>query len=126
MPAYASTVGDFNLALADGGDPQEGVDCTWTDDNTQGGVLAILSEAPMVIANADGVEVAKDQIVVDPGLGESAAVALSGIVIEYPDDNRSCGIEIASGDCAIILADDSENEVSRGGALRCWSMPAHR
>lgn len=113
VPAYASTVGDFDLVLADGGDPQEGVDYTWTDDNTQGGVLAILSEAPMVIANADGVEVAKDQIVVDPGFGGSASIVLDGIAIEYPNNNRSCGIEIASGDCVIRLADDSENEVSR-------------
>lgn len=104
MPAYASTVGDFDLVLADGGDPQEGVDYTWTDDNTQGGVLSIISEKSMVVANADGVEATKDHIVIDPGSGGgNASVTLNGIVIEYP--NNSCGIEIASGDCVIRLAD---------------------
>lgn len=60
-PVYASTVGDFDLVFADGEDPQEWVDYTWTDDNTRGGVLAIISEKPMVVANVDGAETAKDQ-----------------------------------------------------------------
>lgn len=79
------------------------------------GVLTVTANADVTVSMASGIQKTRNRIVMNPGLGESAAVALSGIVIEYPDDNRSCGIEIASGDCAIILAADSENEVSRGG-----------
>lgn len=99
--------------FADGGDLQEGVDYTWTDDNTRGGVLTIISEKPMVIANVDGAEITKDHIVIDPGSEGSISVTLDGIAIEYSGD---CGIEIALGDRTILLAGGSENKVSCGGA----------
>ena len=40
-PAYAITVGDFNVTLSDGSDPEEGVDYTWSDNDSQGATLSL-------------------------------------------------------------------------------------
>lgn len=119
-PALASTVGDFKVTLRDGGDPEEGVDYTWSDNDSQGATLTIISENPMIIENTRPGEATNDHIVVNPGEGKTAHLVLNGVDIET--NSVSTGFPffemisvnpflVSSGGLELTLAKGSSNSL---------------
>ena len=119
-PAYAITVGDFNVTLSDGSDPEEGVDYTWSDNDSQGATLTIASENPMIISNIDKSNSTKDHIVINPGDGKTAHITFDGVKIKtssvysgFPsfDETSVNPFLVSSGALELTLAEGSDNSL---------------
>lgn len=119
-PAYAITVGDFNVTLSDGSDPEEGVDYTWSDNDSQGATLTIASENPMIISNIDKSNSTKDHIVINPGDGKTAHITFDGVKIwtesefsGWPFNNETSvnPFLVSSGALELTLAEGSDNSL---------------
>lgn len=119
-PAYAITVGDFNVTLSDGSDPEEGVDYTWSDNDSQGATLTIASENPMIISNINKSNSTKDHIVINPGDGKTAHITFDGVKIwtesefsGWPFDNETSvnPFLVSSGALELTLAEGSDNRL---------------
>lgn len=119
-PAYAITVGDFDVTLSDGSDPEEGVDYTWSDNDSQGATLTIASENPMIISNIDKSNSTKDHIVINPGDGKTAHITFDGVKIKtssvysgFPffDETSVNPFLVSSGALELTLAEGSDNSL---------------
>ncbi|MBQ8196191.1 MAG: hypothetical protein IJZ47_12615, partial [Oscillospiraceae bacterium] len=89
-----------------------GEDYTYTEDN---GVLTIMSDKAITIANADDVEVSNHRIHVNYGV--EADITLNGVNIDVSSKNNKGAFVIADnsmGDVTVTLADGSVNVLKSG------------
>lgn len=99
-PAYA----DGRALSVLGG--EEGADFTY-----EGGVLTVVGETPLTISMADpSAPPTDDSIVVDPGEGKTAHVAIDGVRIERTGKNPGAAFSVASGGLDLVI--EGENSLS--------------